>query len=264
MVSGEAIPAVPPVSDAKAISPDGARLWLTCHAALQQVVDGDTLRCLADVGRAYLPVRVRLARVNAPELRSEDAGERERARAAAAWLTEKLAGLPTKGFPLTLHVYGADDWDRWVAEVELPDGTNLSDALLAAGHAKPYAPRLAQSDVSTESAETDMTTQNLATNATNATNATEAASPLQPVSPVLPPPGPLARVLGPTAGPSAGNVRAIIAILSVVALHGLAVLLLMRNDPAYRDATLALISALTAADVGFASSYFGKRQADGA
>jgi hypothetical protein len=74
----------------------------------------------------------------------------------------------------------------------------------------------------------------------------------------------ITRALGPTAGPTSGNVRAIIAILSVVALHGLAVLLLLRNDPAYRDATLSLLSALTAADIGFASSYFGKRQGDGA
>jgi endonuclease YncB( thermonuclease family) len=230
-----------------------AAVRLTCPAALERVVDGDTLRCLADVGRAYLPVRVRLARVNAPELKSADAGERERARAAAAWLKQTLAALPTKGFPLTLHVYGADDWDRWVAEVELPDGTNLSDALLAAGHARPYAPRLMHSDVSMESMENDMTAQN------------QLDPNPQPIPPAPPaPPGFLARALGPTAGPASGNVRAIIAILSVVALHGLAVLLLMRNDPAYRDATLALLSALTAADVGFASSYFGKRQGDGA
>jgi endonuclease YncB( thermonuclease family) len=247
------LPSTPPPSTGKR-----AQAWLTCQATVQQVVDGDTLRCLADVGRAYLPVRVRLARVNAPELKSADAGERERARAAAAWLKQTLAALPTKGFPLTLHVYGADDWDRWVAEVELPDGTNLSDALLAAGHARPYAPRLMQSDVSMESMENDMTAQ-------NQLDPNPQPIPPAPVEPAPPaPPGFLARALGPTAGPSAGNVRAIIAILGVVALHGLAVLLLVRNDPAYRDATLALLSALTAADVGFASSYFGKRQGDGA
>ncbi len=230
---------------------------LTCPAAWTRVVDGDTLRCIADVGRAYLPVVVRLARVNAPELRSDDPQERERARAAAAWLKEKLAPLPTKGFPLTLHVYGADDWDRWVAEVVLPDGANLSDALLASGHATPYVPRLM------ETKEDDMTMAN-ESSVSKQTPMDQPPPPARGTGWEWSPTGPLARALGPTAGPQAGNVRAIIAILSVVALHAITVLLIMRNDPAYRDATLALLSALTAADVGFASSYFGKRQGDGA
>lgn len=230
---------------------------LTCPATLERVVDGDTLRCIADVGRAYLPVRVRLARVNAPELRATDPQERERARAAMAWLTQRLGDLPAKGFPLLLQVYGADDWDRWVAEVVLPDGTNLSDALRAAGLASPWprAPRLDdpagggdESDKSDDAEDYPMATM---------------ATP-EPKDLSVEQPGPISRVLGPTAGSQAGNVRAIIAILSVVALHGLAMLLLLRNDPAYRDATLALLSALTAADVGFASAYFGKRQGDGA
>ncbi len=131
-----------------------------------------------------------------------------------------------------------------VCVAELPDDTNLFDALPAT----PCVPRLMEDDLTMA----------------NESKQVSVDQPPPPARGTGSPAGPLSRALGPTAGPQAGNVRAIIAILSVVALHAITVLLIVRNDPAYRDATLALLSAITAADVSFASAYFGKRQGDGA
>ena len=102
-------------------------------ASFVRAVDGDTLILDVDLG-FYVTVRqpFRLARVNCPELNSTDPTEHKRAAAAQAFSAGFCGG------PLTVKTSRSDDWRRWIAEVVRADGTNLSDALLAAGLAVLY------------------------------------------------------------------------------------------------------------------------------
>lgn len=103
-------------------------------ASITRVVDGDTLDGEIDLGfRVMRHVRFRLARVNAPELRSDDEQVRAAGAASRAFLEKQLMGRPG----VVIRSSKADAWDRWIAEVWVGD-TNLSDELLATGNAVPY------------------------------------------------------------------------------------------------------------------------------
>lgn len=113
------------------------RLSGPVEATLLRVIDGDTLLVRA---RVWLDLevitRVRLRDVNAPELRSRNEEERERAQAAR----EFVATL-TEGAVLQLTEIGQDKYGgRVVARVTV-DGADLGAALLAEGHARPMGPR---------------------------------------------------------------------------------------------------------------------------
>jgi micrococcal nuclease len=106
-----------------------------------RAVDGDTLDLLIDLGFSeYRTERVRLARVNTPELSSTDIHEASLARAAKAE-TVRL----TEGRVLTIKSakpnLALDPYGRWIAEVWVMVRGHelwLSDHLLAQGLAKPY------------------------------------------------------------------------------------------------------------------------------
>lgn len=117
-----------------------ARLW-QYRALTIRVIDADSLAVAIDLGfHTWIHARVRLARIDAPE-RNTAAG-----RAAATWLRERLAD---HGNALYVRSLGRDDaagtwqpaasFERWIAEAWFawPVGPldNLSDALVAAGHA---------------------------------------------------------------------------------------------------------------------------------
>jgi endonuclease YncB( thermonuclease family) len=106
-------------------------------ATLLRVIDGDTLVVRARVWLDLEVVtRVRLRGVNAPELRSRDEGERDRAEAARAF----VAAL-AEGAPLVLTEIGQDKYGgRVVASVTVA-GEDLAAALLAEGHARRMGPR---------------------------------------------------------------------------------------------------------------------------
>jgi endonuclease YncB( thermonuclease family) len=80
-------------------------------------------------------IRVRIANVDAPEMTTPEG------KAATFWAMTLLAANPyvviTTEFDKT--------FDRYVATVELPDGTDYGAALVDAGHAKyrtaPHPPR---------------------------------------------------------------------------------------------------------------------------
>lgn len=108
-----------------------ARLYWDRATALD-VHDGDTFTADVDLGyRAGFKPRVRLARIDAPELR-EDAGP-----AAREVLRSLLGGRPF--YVRSLHSdrtgHEIETFERVVCEVYLADGTNVSDAMVAAGHA---------------------------------------------------------------------------------------------------------------------------------
>ena len=100
------------------------------------VVDGDTLDCQVDLGfYATMRLRLRLARVNCPELHALDPNERKRAEAAKSH-TQTIVGRD-----VIVRTQKADAFGRWLAEVDYGTGQNLNDELLNGALAVPYARR---------------------------------------------------------------------------------------------------------------------------
>jgi endonuclease YncB( thermonuclease family) len=110
--------------------------WVWPNTRVVRVLDGDTLdieviRDIGFEGKVIFPVRVRVNRINAPAL-SSVAGKVARDRVVALLGTATVNVTTLRGYK-----YGAptDRTGAWMAEVVLPDGTNLSDTLVTEGHA---------------------------------------------------------------------------------------------------------------------------------
>ena len=112
-------------------------------AHLPQVVDGDTIKFLLDIGwHVHLAETIRLYGINCPETRGK--------RASAAGITAANFTRDWVGQAKTLEVESLsfdsrkEKFGRTLARIyrTLPDGTDdpvsLNDALLEAGHAVPY------------------------------------------------------------------------------------------------------------------------------
>lgn len=109
-------------------------------AQLLRVIDGDTLDLDIDLGlHCHRQERVRLLRVNAPEMHgtSKAAGE-----AAKMFTTQWLYGgdaYAVPSLPLIVQTYKSDVFGRYLAEVwRISDGANLNDDLLTSGNAVPF------------------------------------------------------------------------------------------------------------------------------
>ena len=91
-----------------------------------RAVDGDTVGLDLDLGfyQWRLGRTYRLARIDAPELRTEGGP------AARDALTQMLSGARS----LLAATSKADSFDRWIVEL-YADGLNVSDALVAGGFA---------------------------------------------------------------------------------------------------------------------------------
>ena len=109
-------------------------IWSWPNTVIKRVLDGDSVdaevaRDIGFEGVVRFPVRLRLARINAPKLTSVR-GKAARARVVA--LTDGIALdiTTTKGYK-----YGApaDRTGEYMAEIVLPDGRNLSDVLVVEG-----------------------------------------------------------------------------------------------------------------------------------
>jgi endonuclease YncB( thermonuclease family) len=97
--------------------------------------DGDTCR----LEREVLPGRdrVRLANADTPEIEGLCRDEIDRAVMARDYTRALVVGRV-----VTLTAIGPDKYDKRVdAYVQLPDGRDLGDALIAAGLARPYSGR---------------------------------------------------------------------------------------------------------------------------
>lgn len=106
-------------------------------AKLVKVVDADTLDVLLDQGMHSRRIeRLRLLRVNAPEMHTPTYDEGHAAKAyVEAWMAEGVAG----DWPYVVETHKSDVFGRYLAEVwRTYDGANLSDALLASGQAVAY------------------------------------------------------------------------------------------------------------------------------
>lgn len=109
-------------------------------ALVESVIDGDTLkvRALIWLGQE-VTVHVRLASVDAPELRGACDRERALAERARAFLANRLASVGDDGPSVRLREVRYGKYaGRVVARVETAAGLDLGAALLAAGLAQPY------------------------------------------------------------------------------------------------------------------------------
>ncbi len=103
------------------------------RAVIKHIVDGDTYDVLCDAGLNRYPyITIRLLGVDTPE--TNRAASREAGLAAKAFV-EALAPVGTACVITTEP--DAMTFGRYVASVELADGTNLAQALLDSGHAAP-------------------------------------------------------------------------------------------------------------------------------
>ena len=103
-------------------------------AAVEEVVDGDTLRVRVTVWLGQdLVVGVRVRGIDAPERRGACESERRRAAEATAALALLIAGEPVT---LT-HIEGDKYFGRVVADVRAGD-RNVAEELVRTGHARPY------------------------------------------------------------------------------------------------------------------------------
>lgn len=105
------------------------------RAEVLSVIDGDTILVRARIWLDLeLSVHVRLAGVDAPELRGRCAEERHLAERARALVERAVDGGRVVLSELEHDKYAG----RVVARVTTPDGRDLASALLAAGLARPY------------------------------------------------------------------------------------------------------------------------------
>lgn len=114
------------------------QIW-NYRARCTRIVDGDTLDLVVDVGfYLHSTIRVRLARIDAPEKRgySREAGLAAE-RAVKAWMPAWGFEMEENPWPLVIHTEKAGPFGRWIAEVhKWGDPTSLSDHLVDKGHAE--------------------------------------------------------------------------------------------------------------------------------
>jgi endonuclease YncB( thermonuclease family) len=104
-------------------------------ATVIDVIDGDTITVRAQVWLGQVvETRVRLLGVDAPELRARCAGERLQAEAALDLVRRLSEGEAVRLRDVRFDKYGG----RVLARVELPDGHDLSEALVGAHLARSY------------------------------------------------------------------------------------------------------------------------------
>ena len=113
-------------------------------ARVVEVIDGDTILVEARIWLdQVVTTRVRLAGVDAPEMNGACDLERAAARAARAFLGDRIAGAADAepaGARVVLHqVRWGKFAGRVLARVTTPAGADLAAALLVAGHARAYA-----------------------------------------------------------------------------------------------------------------------------
>jgi endonuclease YncB( thermonuclease family) len=104
------------------------------NADVVHVVDGDTFEARAAIWLGQsIEVRVRIAGVDAPELRARCDAERIRAEAARDWLVRRIEGAEVRLSEVHYDKYGGR------VDATVRDGTgDVGAALLASGLARPY------------------------------------------------------------------------------------------------------------------------------
>jgi micrococcal nuclease len=101
-------------------------------------LDGDTVELIVDLGQSVL-VRghYRLARIDAPETalrRGVTPAEKKAGLDLKAELTQRFPS----GFKFSISTSKAGKFGRYIVEIWLDNGENLSDVLMNEGKAEPY------------------------------------------------------------------------------------------------------------------------------
>ena len=100
----------------------------TYRAEIVEVYDGDTVTARVDLGfRVSVMVRVRLSRINAPEVRG---AERERGLRSRDWLRERLIG---EKVILRTEKDKQEKFGRWLGEIWDDEGECINDTLVLLG-----------------------------------------------------------------------------------------------------------------------------------
>ena len=121
-------------------------------ALLKRVVDGDTIDVYVDLGFSItMEMRLRLADIDTPELRSKDEAEREAAQAAKKFVEDYIGNNPllirtrktSSGKERT--TFGRFVADIWVVRTDTASGLGLNPELkflnqviVEEGHGKVY------------------------------------------------------------------------------------------------------------------------------
>ena len=95
-----------------------------------RVIDGDTIEADVDLGfRIRQRQVIRLAGIDAPELRSKDQAERDRARIAKLWLGIMTIGDETRPIhEVVMHSTGLDKYGRSLAVIWVNYGDGWGNA----------------------------------------------------------------------------------------------------------------------------------------
>jgi micrococcal nuclease len=104
---------------------------------IDRVIDGDTVDVTLDLGFGImLKQRLRVIGVNAPEMRSSDAKERELAQAAKAFAEQWLIS----NGQMVVTTYKDDKYGRILGDFRREHhAESFSEALLSSGHAVKYS-----------------------------------------------------------------------------------------------------------------------------
>ncbi len=106
---------------------------LTMLAKVIDVIDGDTIKAAFDIGTGMYWHSIRFAGIDAPELHGPTAYEKQIAMAAR----EHLVGLVADKM-VTLKMGHFDKYGRILATILLADGTDVNQAMIVGGFARPY------------------------------------------------------------------------------------------------------------------------------
>lgn len=106
------------------------RYWYSCSVV--SVYDGDTMRIDIDLGfNTWLRnIPIRLARINAPEIRGSE-------RELGIEARDFLRNLVESASDVLVHTKEKGKYGRWIAEV-IVDGANVSDMMILKGQAEAY------------------------------------------------------------------------------------------------------------------------------
>jgi micrococcal nuclease len=111
----------------------------TYAAKVERVVDADTIDVELDLGmRVYVRTRLRVAHIDAPEMRTMEGKD------AARYVEAVLADLDRPGcyLPVVVETQKPDKFGRALADVRYRDDAgqwnDLAQVLISAGHARPY------------------------------------------------------------------------------------------------------------------------------
>lgn len=103
------------------------------RAVIKHVTDGDTVDLMVDVGfNDYKYITVRIYGINAPEIFSGTAEERQRGQAARDYLMH----LAPPGTPCVIRTdKDRQSFGRYSAKIQLRDGSDVGTTMIDKGHA---------------------------------------------------------------------------------------------------------------------------------